>query len=134
MYSQGILVDTSVWVKFFRFSDSRESAHLDSLLQSRGVRICAPIHAEILSGAKNEHERARLQTLFSAGELLPLPENIWDEVSELRFKLARKGHQTSLIDLIIACTSAHHAAPLWSLDKDFELIGEELRFPRYLPA
>ena len=50
----GIVVDSSVWVKFFRAAQSPEAIHLDGLLQGRAVRTCAPIRAEVLSGAQNE--------------------------------------------------------------------------------
>lgn len=129
----GILVDTSIWIKFFREIQALESVHLDELLQVRGVRTCAPVHAEVLSGAPSQRERSRLRDFFSAIPTLELPADLWEEVEEARFQLARRGRQTSLIDLMIACVAREHQTPLWSLDEDFSLIEPVVHFSRYLP-
>ena len=129
-----VLVDTSVWIKFFRFSTAAESLHLDALLQAKAVCTCAPIRVEILSGARNDRERLHLRELFSAIPMKEPPVDFWEKVEEARFTLARKGHQASLVDLIIASTAAHHQVPLWTLDEDFASIQRVVRLPRYLPA
>ena len=126
-------MDTSVWIKFFRFAQSPEAIHLDGLLQARGVRTCAPIRVEVLSGAKNERERLRLRELFHAVPFLDVPSDIWENMEEARFMLARKGRQAGLIDLMIACTAMHYHTPLWTLDDDFTDIRNCVVFSRYLP-
>lgn len=129
----GVLVGTSVWVQFFRSAHTAEARHLGSLLQARAVRTCAPVRAEVLSGARMERERAQLRELFQAIPFLEAPVDLWDRVEEARFTLARKGHSPSLIDLMIACTAAVHQAALWTLDDDFTMIRHTFGFPRYLP-
>ena len=129
--SAGILVDTSVWIKFFRFGHAGESLHLDSLLEARAVRTCAPVRTEVFSGAKTERERSRLKELFLAVPSLEFPADIWERVEETRFRLARKGHQASLIDLMIAVTAFFHETPLWTLDDDFKMIREAVALHLY---
>ncbi|MBI3322302.1 MAG: PIN domain-containing protein [Candidatus Omnitrophica bacterium] len=129
----GVLVDTSVWVSFFRSAHTAEGRHMDGILQARVVRTCAPVRAELLSGARTERERAQLRELFQAIPLLDAPADLWDRVEEARFVLARKGHPASLIDLMIAYTASAHQAALWTLDDDFSAIRHALSFPRYLP-
>lgn len=131
---EGVLVDTSVWVRFFRFAHTVEGLHLDGLLQAKAVRTCAPIQTEVLSGTRTQRERLRLRELFKAIPSLETPLDLWERVEETRFTLARKGFQTSLIDLMIACTAGTHRVPLWTLDGDFLAIREALWFPRYLPG
>lgn len=131
--SSGILVDTSVWVRFFRSAQNREAVHLDGLLQAQGVKTCAPIRAEVLSGARTERERIRLRELFRAVPCLDLPGDIWELIEEARFTLARKGIQATLIDLMIASVSEQGAAPLWTLDEDFSHIQNAIPFSRYIP-
>ncbi len=131
--SPGILVDSSVWVKFFRTGRAPEAIHLEGLIQAAAVKTCAPVRAEVLSGAPTLKERTRLRELFDAVDLLELPVDIWERVEEARFHLARKGRQTSLVDLMIAATALAHEAPLWTLDDDFVPIRDALPFPRYLP-
>jgi len=133
MPDQGVLVDTSVWVRFFRLPRASESLHLDRLIQLQEVRTCAPVRAEVFSGARTERERFSLQEYFLAIPLLELPADAWERVEEARFRLARKGRQASLIDLLIACAAASHEAALWSLDEDFADIRQALPFAPYLP-
>lgn len=130
----GILVDASVWIKFFRSAHAPESADLDDLLEMRAVQTCWPVRVEVISGAKSEHERSKLRDLFLAIPLLEFPVDIWDRLEEARFRLARKGHQVSLVDLLIACTASFHGIPLWTLDKDFTVIREVISFSMYLPS
>lgn len=129
----GVLVDTSVWVQFFRSAQAVSAQHLDGLLQARAVQTCAPIRAEVLSGARTERERAHLRELFRAVPVLDAPTDLWDRVEDARFALARRGYTVSLVDLMIAATAAAHPAALWSLDEDFTVIRQAFHFPRYIP-
>lgn len=129
----GILVDTSVWIAFFRTGHGPFAEHLDGLLQVRAVRVCPPIRVEVLSGARTERERAHLRELFRAIGVLELPGDVWDRIDDARFALARHGHQAALIDLMIAVTAAVHQCPLWTLDTDFDAIRRVVAFPRYAP-
>jgi predicted nucleic acid-binding protein len=129
----GILVDSSIWVKFFRAPHAPEAVHLDGLLQTKVVRTCAPVRVEVLSGTRTPRERMQLHEFFRAIPLLDPPTDFWDQVEDARFALARRGHQTSLVDLMIACTARHHRAALWTLDEDFSPIRETIAFALYTP-
>lgn len=114
-----LVVDTSVWIHFFRNADSPETNALDELLSAGLVAICSPIRTEVISGAPTKHEFQRLRKLFEALILLEPPEDIWIQIEEHRFNLARKGIQASLVDLWIALTVRFHHTALWTLDNDF---------------
>jgi predicted nucleic acid-binding protein len=126
-----VLVDTSVWIRFFRQPDSQEARTLDLLLAAGPVATCLPIRAEVLSGAPTRREFDRLRDLFGALALLDLPSNAWLMVEEHRFLLARRGFQASLVDVLIALTAAQHQAELWTLDDDFRQIATAIPFRRY---
>ena len=118
-----VLVDTSVWVRFFRAKDSAEATALDVLLSTAAAATCAPIRAEVVSGAPNEREFRRLRALFDALQFLSPPSDVWFQVEEHRFALARRGIQASLVDLWIALTAQAHSVALWTLDNDFRSIA-----------
>lgn len=130
---QTVLVDTSVWIRFFRTAGAVEAKHLDILLQSRAVLSCAPVRAELVSGARTEHERRQLQDLLGALPILDPPVDIWEIIETARFSLARRGRQVSLIDLFIAGTALFHAVPIWTLDTDFSTIQSQLPILLYSP-
>ncbi|MBI4598378.1 MAG: PIN domain-containing protein [Candidatus Omnitrophica bacterium] len=129
-----ILVDTSVWVKFFRQPSAHESCTLDTLLSFGPVATCAPIQAEVVSGAPTLAEFRRLRDVFSALVDLPLPPDVWQKLEERRFALARRGTQAALTDLLIAITAEQHHVPLWTLDEDFERIAAVVPLLLYRPA
>lgn len=120
--AEPILVDTSVWIKFFRFSNSSEAVALDGLLSLGMVVTCDPIRAEVISGAPTQAEFNRLRDLFGTLKVLEPPANLWPRLEACRFTLARRGHQASLVDLMIAITAQAHQAVLWTLDGDFKSI------------
>ena len=114
-----ILVDTSIWIRFFHVAGSTEARVLDHLISLGLVATCAPIRAEVVSGARSKQEFDRLNDFFDALVALESPPEIWRHVGEHRFALARRGHQASIVDVMIALTAQAHHAALWTLDKDF---------------
>lgn len=119
------LVDTSVWVAFFR-GEAAAVARLDPLLAARRVAVAGPIYAEVLSGAPTRVVQDRLKTLFKSLSWLPEPEEVWDRVAETRFTLARQGYQAKLVEVMIALTAAQAGCTLLSQDRDFEKIQRVL--------
>ena len=129
-----VLVDASVWIQFFRAEHSPQAATLDALLSAGPVAICAPIRAEVVSGARTQQRFQQLNALFDALIDLNPPADVWSQVTTNRFALARRGHQISLVDLLIAVTAAAHRVPLWTLDEDFQQIAHVLPLMFYRPA
>lgn len=117
-----VLVDTSAWIQFFRNALSMEAKVLDGLLTAGSVATCAPIRAEVISGAPTKQEFQRLRKLFGVLTFLEPPPEVWGRIEEHRFHLARNGMQVSLVDLWIAVTADFHHVSLWTLDKDFTRI------------
>ena len=95
--SPPVLVDASVWIRFFRAARSPEARALDALLALGPVATCAPIHAEVVSGATNAREFDRLRRLFSTLVMLQPPEDLWPRLEESRYALARRGYQASTL-------------------------------------
>ena len=128
-----VLVDTSVWIQFFRVPDSPEATALDVLLSLAPVATCAPIRTEVVSGAPTLREFRRLRELFGALVDLKLPEDVWNRLEEHRFTLARRGHQAAVVDIIIALTAQAHQVALWTLDRDFDKISSVIPLHTYRP-
>jgi predicted nucleic acid-binding protein len=116
------VVDTSAWVSFFR-GDPAAVRRIDSLLADGVAAITGAVLAEVLSGAGSRSEVDRLKDLFAGLERLPDPPDLWDRVAEARYTLARKGHQASLVDLVIALTCLDAGHNLVTRDRDFRAIS-----------
>ncbi len=133
MISRDVLVDTSVWIKYFKQGNSIEAIHLDHLIVEDSLVVCDPIKAEILSGVKSIEDYKKVLNWLEGFNNLSLPLDIWQRASHARFNLARKGIQQSLIDLIIALTAYEYGVPVWSLDNDFKSITEVVSIKIYHP-
>ena len=66
MKGERILIDTSVWIAYFKDRDSRFSDKVDEFLTS--AHICVPkvVIAELIQGAKSEKEIAVIKECFEA--------------------------------------------------------------------
>jgi hypothetical protein len=122
-----LLVDSSVWIDFFR--GARDVVRrLDTALEQDRVAVCGPIVAEVLSGTRTRAEFARLKAAFEGLALLPDPPDPWPRVAEARFALARRGTQAGLVDLLIAIAAAGSNHVLLTRDSDFRRIAAVVPF------
>ena len=131
VFDRIVLVDSSVWVNYFRQGLSKEAETLDQLLSLGLVATCDPIKAEIISGAPSMPEFVKLRELLEAILFFKTPSDIWNKIAEQRFLLARKGIQSGLIDLWIANTAKENNALIWTFDKDFSSIIKIIHFETF---
>ena len=117
-----LLVDSSVWIDFFRGAPN-VVRRMDAALEQDRVAVCGPIVAEVLSGARTRADLARVKAAFEGVEMLPDPVDAWPRVGEARFALARRGTQAALIDVLIALTAADANHALLTRDSDFRRIA-----------
>ena len=132
-HSNLVLVDASIWIKFFRAPASSEAEALDVLLSAGAVATCAPIRAEVVSGAQTKREFDSLRDLFGGLVDLELPQDLWPHVEEHRFALARRGYQIPIVDLMIALTAQAHQAAVWTLDQDFTHMATTIPIAAFRP-
>ncbi len=130
-----VLVDTSVWIDFFKDPDSPYGAVLDQLLQQRLVCITHVIRAEIIPSAPTRKQFQDLMDYFGALPTLREPETLWDEMIYAQYDLKRKGiHGVSIPDLIIAVTARAHNREIYSKDSHFRLMKKSLGLRLFEPT
>jgi predicted nucleic acid-binding protein len=113
-----VLVDTSVWIEFFRGRNTAVVDRLCRLLDQDQVLLAAPVRIEILAGASRS-EIARLRRVLSALPLITPAEAVWSKL-EVWIERARKaGERFGAMDLLIAGMADGEGASLWSTDDDF---------------
>ena len=113
-----ILVDSSVWIEFFRGGDTALTAKLARLLDEDQVAMTPPTRLEILSGA-SRRDLPRLRRVLSALPLLEPGRSIWEDIERWVETAVARGERFGVGDLLIAAIAAQHAAEIWSLDQDF---------------
>jgi predicted nucleic acid-binding protein len=119
------LVDTSVWIDYFRPKTApRLKDRVRALLESGTVLTSGVIIVELLRGARKESEYRRLESALFALPRIPLGRDVLKRASEWGFRLDRKGLVLPTTDLLIAA-SAYPGHTLLHRDKDFLRIAEQ---------
>lgn len=113
-----IVIDTSVWIEFFRGSNTHLVERLRRLLDADEVALAAPVRLELLSGA-TQRELGRLKRVLSALPLLLPSDALWNKLDAWVLAARAKGHRFGALDLLIAGIADDHGAALWSEDADF---------------
>ena len=85
-----VLVDTSVWIGFFRDGDSAAAAELGRLLDEGRAVTCGLVEAELLPGLKSR-ERERIRVWMRALPRLAIPDEVWRRCLALAFDLVGAG-------------------------------------------
>ncbi len=122
-----VLVDTSVWVAYFR--GSGEVAVMDCLLEEGLLATNDLILAELLPAllVRKECELAGLLKLVERSPVAP----DWDGIIQMQIACLKHGiNRIGIPDLIIAQHAVQYGLALYSLDKHFLLMSR--CFPLHL--
>jgi hypothetical protein len=122
------LVDTSVWIDFFRAHDTPPVRRLKTLLQlGADVCITAQILQEILQGTRDEAQFEKYLEYFSSQPILHPRDAVDCAIAAARnyFDCRRRGLTVrSSNDCVIAQVALEHDALLLHDDADFEHMAE----------
>lgn len=119
-----LLIDTSVWVEFFR---GNPPPGLRELLtdQLPEVATTEPIVMEVLAGATDDRAVRQLETLVNGLVLLPVDAARDYHDAAAIYRAARRRGQTvrKLVDCLIAAVAIRRDATVIHRDRDFEVIS-----------
>jgi predicted nucleic acid-binding protein len=110
------LVDTSVVIDYLRSGDAK----LLGLFQSLPGAICGVTRAEVLHGARNPADRARVLAVLDAFPLVPIPDAMWDSVGDLLAVLRSGGVTVPFNDAMIAAVAVSLGVELWTRDNQLQ--------------
>lgn len=113
-----IVVDTSVWIEFFRGRDASLCTQFEALVNADEVALAAPVRVEILGRAR-KNELSRLRRVMDALPLLVPSESVWLAIEAWVTRALAAGHHFGVGDLLVAGVAAENRARVWSLDADF---------------
>jgi predicted nucleic acid-binding protein len=118
-----ILVDTSVWIEFFRASSELE---LESIVDLDEVVTCLPVIQEVLQGF--DDQKAYLvarEAMFSFPIVeSPMSEGVYQLAIDL-YRSARRGGFTvrSSTDCLIGACAIRNSLAVLHHDRDFEVLA-----------
>jgi predicted nucleic acid-binding protein len=117
-----IIVDSSVWIDYFRGASTRESDKLDSLLGAEQVAIGDLILAEVLQGFSIERDFNQARSLLTSLEVISLVGQDIAIKAAKNFRTLRTAGFTvrKTIDTIIATRCIEDNYALLFSDRDFD--------------
>jgi predicted nucleic acid-binding protein len=121
------LVDTSVWIDFFRARPTAAVERLKALLTA-GVEtgVCPPVLQEILQGTTDQRHFEQYRSYFETQPIHRSNDPIRSAIAaaQMYFDCRRQGITVrSSNDCLIAQTALEHGLILLHDDKDFRRIG-----------
>ncbi len=110
-----IVVDTSIWIDFFR-RKLIELTEFDDLFARRELTAPSFVFGELLQGARDAAER---KVLLRVWEALPRvdEERVWLDAGTLAAASKAHAKGVGLIDVGIVVVGRRHKAKIWTLDK-----------------
>ena len=119
------LVDTSAWIEYVRRTGSPIDLRLDGLIASDAtVALTQPVVMELLTGARDATDEARLRALIGAFDLLSFDPDIDFEQAASISRLCRSaGFSVKAVDCMIASVAVRHEAAILAADRDFARIA-----------
>ncbi len=124
-----VLVDTSVWIDFFRHKRGRRGDMLDRLLAEDRVLLCGVVEMEIFQGLR-EKELGEVRSVFELISYVETTRKDFIAAGELWKNLRKTGTTIPSTDCLIARLCLKHDVRLFSLDAHFDGIEELKRFGR----
>jgi predicted nucleic acid-binding protein len=123
-----ILVDSSVWIDFFRGRDTPQVDCLDALLPRERIAVGDLILVEVLQGFRSERDFTRARKALDAFELVDLggPDIAVQAARNFRRLQALGITVRKTIDTVIATKCIEAGYALLHADRDFEPFSTHL--------
>jgi len=117
-----ILVDSSVWIDYFRGAITPQTEHLDSILGIEPLAIGDLILTEVLQGFDAERDFTKARRLLTSLTVVQLGGEAIAIQAAINFRLLRRRGVTvrKTIDTVIATWCIESAYELLHSDRDFE--------------
>ncbi|TGK10705.1 PIN domain-containing protein [Leptospira stimsonii] len=110
-----ILVDTSIWIEFFKKNEPYFS-ELKDLIESSEVLVHEVIFGELLQGCKSKSEVSFILEYWENLNTLS-SDNSFLEAGKLSYEQKLKDKGVGLIDSVIINEAVKRNLKLWTLDK-----------------
>jgi hypothetical protein len=129
MSAERIIVDTSVWIEYFRNKSADLIDFVTEVVKSR--QICVPriVLAELMQGAKSEKELSVIGEFMEAFTIVDQTDQSWLKAGRLSYELKRKGKNINLTDCYIAVLAQENDCAVLTLDRHFKDIRQHTRLP-----
>jgi len=117
-----VLIDTSVWIEYFRRKSSPIAEKVERILDKDEVFVPKIVIAELMQGSKSTKELSILEDFFDAFRIIDQKEDSWVKAGNLSYQLKRKGKKIHLFDCYIAVIARDNECKIFTLNRQFREI------------
>jgi hypothetical protein len=116
-----VLVDTSVWIEFFRGNEA--ALPLNQLIDSNNLCVNDLILAELIPAINHKKENNLRDLLLTITKIdLAIK---WNQIIQMQTLNLKKGiNKVGIADLVIAQNAVENDMELFAIDKHFSLMSE----------
>ncbi len=119
-----IVIETSIWVDFFRAkTPASVKAQIKPWVSGEDLALCEPVLCELLRSAV-AGQRSFIQRHLATIPVLSTPTTLWADATRLGQECRDAGLIVGALDLLIATVCIHHDAELIAFDKQFGAIAK----------
>ncbi len=119
-----VLVDTSIWIDYFRGGDS--SREMDYLIDENLIVSNEIILAELVPYLKMKKQMKVVKLLHEVSRISL--DICWEEIIEYQVKCLKAGaNGVGIPDLIIAQNARQNSCKIYSIDKNFRFLSQILK-------
>ena len=132
-----IVVDTSVWIEFFKGTGSSFDQHLTELIRvDAPIALTEVIYCEVLQGIRDDSVHARVREILQAFPVLLLDGLRSADRAVALYRACRRRGLTirSTVDCLIAAVCLDAGAELFHHDRDFDVLAKVADLKLYRPA
>jgi len=120
MIADKVLIDTSIWIEYFRDRLPQITEQVDEILSRDGAYIPNVVIAELIQGAHSEKEIAVIESFVDAFHIIDQTESTWAKAGRLSFDLKKQGKTVHLVDCYIAIIAHEHQCRVFTTDSHFK--------------
>jgi hypothetical protein len=128
-----VLIDSSVWIDFFR---GRSAPHTDRLRElitaGEDLCLCGHVLAEVLRGTRHDEQYRKIERRFKVLEFLTMTASTFKASADIYRHLRKRGLTLkNAVDTFIAAVALEQDVHLLHDDSDFDLIAREFPLKVY---
>jgi predicted nucleic acid-binding protein len=129
MNADRVLIDTSVWIEYFKGADSALTQAVEAFIKSGSVCTAGIILAELLQGARSDREMLVIEDIKESFTLIATDREgeAWLEAGRLSRELRKAGTTVHLADCLIAVLARENQCRIATRDVHFQAIKEKVR-------
>lgn len=125
-----VLVDTCIWIEFFR-KDSATTRALTDVIQSGRAVLAGVIIYELTQGIRSNKERSTIRHLLAGLDYKEMTPDLWEAAGDLAQGLKQRGQTLPMSDILIAAIAIKYKLSLFTIDAHFDSIPD---VKRYIPG